>query len=226
MKSAPLKALVQTISSPPQGMSSQRRLGSRQPSPIARTLILLVTTLLALAPPPVVAQSSVVIDHLDPATGYRIAQYRAPTPQTVPGGTLVTLETLQALVRDQRATLIDVTPSQGAGADPVTGAWHLPKPHANMAGTTWLPDVGKGTLSPALASYFKLNLRALTKGDPAHPVIIYCQADCWMSWNAIKRASSYGYTALYWYPDGTDGMRDWDVPLVPATPVSMKPSPP
>ena len=33
----------------------------------------------------------------DPATGYRIAQYRAPTPETVPGGTRVTLEELQAL---------------------------------------------------------------------------------------------------------------------------------
>jgi hypothetical protein len=45
-----------------------------------------------------------------------------------------------------------------------------------------------------------------------------------MSWNAIRRAASYGYTALYWYPDGTDGMRDWDVPLVPAIPVPLKPS--
>ena len=35
--------------------------------------------------------------------------------------------------------------------------------------------------------------------------MIYCQADCWMSWNAAKRALSYGYTNVAWYPDGTEG---------------------
>ncbi len=90
-----------------------------------------------------------------------------------------------------------------------------------MAGSVWLPDVGKGTLTPALETYFQTNLTALTGGNKARPIIVYCQADCWMSWNAVQRAASYGYTALHWYRDGTDGMRDWDVPQVPATPVPM-----
>lgn len=190
------------------------------------TTIWLLAALLAVTTTSTAAQSPVAIDHLDPATGYRIAQYRAPTPQTVPGGTAITLETLQALVRDQHAILIDVTPSEGAGPDPKSGVWHVPKPRQNMPGTIWLPDTGKGVLTPALDNYFQTNLTTLTGGGKSHPVVIYCQADCWMSWNAVKRAAAYGYTALYWYPDGTDGMRDWDVPLVPSTPVPMPPSRP
>jgi PQQ-dependent catabolism-associated CXXCW motif protein len=161
----------------------------------------------------------------DPVSGFRISQYRAPTPQVVPGGTTITLEDLQKLVAEKHAILLDVTPSEGAGADPQTGVWHLPKPRLNMAGSVWLPDVGKGVLSAALDRYFQTNLARLSGNNKLQPIVIYCQADCWMSWNAVKRASGYGYGALYWYPDGTDGMRDWDVPLVPSTPVPMAPQP-
>jgi PQQ-dependent catabolism-associated CXXCW motif protein len=204
--------------------SSRRRPGPRQPSIRRRTTspaqtLARLALLLALlfAPLPALAQT-----HLDPTTGYRVEHYRAPVPASVPGGTTITLETLQALVRHQRAILLDVTPLEGPGAAPSTGVWHVPKPRANMAGSTWLPDVGKGTLTPVLDTYFHSNLAALTNGDKSRPIVVYCQADCWMSWNAVKRAASYGYTALYWYPDGTDGMRDWDIPLAPATPVPIK----
>jgi rhodanese-related sulfurtransferase len=39
-----------------------------------------------------------------------------------------------------------------------------------------------------------------------------------MSWNAAKRAVSLGYTAVAWYPDGTDGWREAGLPLSEATP--------
>lgn len=194
----------------------RRRPEARRPTLWHRPLGCLLTALLVSA-----AHHAAAHSHLDPVTGLRIAQYRAPTPPSVPGGTTITLETLQILVRDQRAVLLDVTPSEGAGPDPATGVWHVPKPHLNMPGTTWLPDIGKGNLTPALETYFQTNLKALTGGDKSRPVVIYCQADCWMSWNAVQRAAGYGYTALYWYPDGTDGMRDWDIPLAPATPVPL-----
>ena len=144
-------------------------------------------------------------------------------PPSVPGGTVITLEELEQKQRNGNAILLDVMAAEGAGADPATGVWLLTKPRRNKAGSTWLPDVGRGVLSPTLEAYFQDNLARLTSADKARPIIIYCQADCWMSWNAVKRAASYGYTALYWYPDGTDGMRDWDVPLVDATPVPMRP---
>jgi hypothetical protein len=30
----------------------------------------------------------------------------------------------------------------------------------------------------------------------------YCLADCWMSWNAAKRALSLGYSNVAWYREG------------------------
>jgi PQQ-dependent catabolism-associated CXXCW motif protein len=163
--------------------------------------------------------------HFDPATGYRTSQYRSPTPQAVPGGTTIALAELEQLVAQKAAILLDVMPSEGVGPDATTGVWHIPKPRDHMRGSIWLPDVGKGSLTPALDVYFRSQLTKLTNGDLARSIVIYCQADCWMSWNAVKRAGSYGYTQLYWYPDGTDGMRDFDVPLVRADPVPLLPTP-
>ncbi len=40
-----------------------------------------------------------------------------------------------------------------------------------------------------------------------HPVLFFCLAECWMSWNAAKRALEYGYSNVFWYPEGTDGWR-------------------
>ena len=47
-------------------------------------------------------------------------------------------------------------------------------------------------------------------------LLFFCLADCWMSWNAAKRAQEYGYTSVLWYPEGTDGWRfeDWPVEKV------------
>ena len=50
-------------------------------------------------------------------------------------------------------------------------------------------------------------------GDHSRLLVLYCLADCWMSWNAAKRALSYGYTNVAWYPEGTDGWSFADLPL-------------
>jgi len=49
-------------------------------------------------------------------------------------------------------------------------------------------------------------------------IVMYCQADCWMSWNAAKRALSFGYSNIAWYPDGTDGWERANLPTVEAQP--------
>ena len=59
----------------------------------------------------------------------------------------------------------------------------------------------------------------LTGGDPAKPVVIYCLRDCWMSWNAAKRAVAWGYTNIIWYPDGTDGWQAADLAMEQAQPM-------
>ena len=154
-------------------------------------------------------------------TGYRIARFRSPVPATVPGGTAVSAAEVADLVKDRSAILIDVLPSDGAGLDLATGQWRLAKPRQDIPGSVWLPDVGKGDLSPVMDGYFRDNLTRLTNGNFAVPIIIYCQADCWMSWNAVRRASSYGYTALYWFSEGSDGWRDWDGTFDDAKPVPV-----
>ena len=69
-----------------------------------------------------------------------------------------------------------------------------------------------GCLTPATASWRRRPKTICDMGLPVRPaatpqrlLVIYCQADCWMSWNAAKRALSYGYPNVAWYPDGTDG---------------------
>jgi PQQ-dependent catabolism-associated CXXCW motif protein len=56
----------------------------------------------------------------------------------------------------------------------------------------------------ATASSRRRLVRA-TAGNSAALVVIYCMADCWMSWNAAKRIRTYGYSNVAWYPEGTDG---------------------
>ena len=157
----------------------------------------------------------------DAATGYRISRYRTPVDPIVPGGKRVFIEEADALIKSG-AALIDVLPSDGAGLDRTTGAWHMAKPHQNIPGSTWLPDVGRGQVDPLIDAYFQKNLARLSKGDSSRTFLIYCQSDCWMGWNAVKRASSYGYTSLYWYADGVDGWRDWDRPFAAAEPVPVE----
>ena len=157
----------------------------------------------------------------DPDTGYRISRYRAPVPETAPGGKRVDVADVERLISNNAVVLIDVMASLGLGPDKKTGKWRISKPRTNIPNSLWLPDVGEGKLAPDMEAYFKDNLRRATNGNKARAILIYCQADCWMSWNAVKRASQYGYTDIYWYPEGTDGWRDWDGKLVPASPVPL-----
>ncbi len=186
-------------------------------------LLLLLAVIVAVVP----AGGSIAADaapEFDPATGFRIARYRAPVPDDVPGAKRCFFDDVNKFVSDGRSILIDVMAAEGGGVDPVTGQWRIVKPRQNIPGSHWLPDVGKGTLEAGLEHYFQGKLESLTGGDKSRTIVIYCLADCWMGWNAAKRAASYGYTAVHWYPEGTDGWRDWDGTLAPAEPVPMDPA--
>ena len=69
----------------------------------------------------------------------------------------------------------------------------------------WLPDTGYGKLAATTEDYLRRGLVRATAGNTAALVVVYCQADCWMSWNAAKRIPAYGYSSVAWYPEGTDG---------------------
>jgi len=145
--------------------------------------------------------------------------YRAPTPATVAGATVLDTETAHQLWQSGHAIWIDVLPAPRRPANmPSTALWR-PLPHRDIPGSLWLPDVGRGALSPALEAYFRDHLEAATKGQRDAAVVFYCLADCWMSWNAAKRAASWGYRRVYWYRDGTDGWEAAKLPLAEVEPI-------
>ncbi|MES9991336.1 MAG: PQQ-dependent catabolism-associated CXXCW motif protein [Candidatus Thiodiazotropha sp.] len=155
--------------------------------------------------------------------GYRIDQFRAPVPDSVPSGTTLDTAQLQTLLEERDLLLIDVMPAPIKPKDrPDTLLW-LPPSRDNIPGSHWLPNVGYGALSDELERYFKGNLERLSKGNKNREIVLYCLADCWMSWNAAKRAATeYGYTAVYWYPDGTTGWEAAGLPLDKSEPLPMQ----
>ena len=158
---------------------------------------------------------------VDPETGYRMERYRAPVPASVPGGVTLDTAAMRARVADDTIVLVDVFPPKGLGADPLDGTWIVSEGHATLPGAIWLPEVGRGHLSAEHEVYFRRNLERLSGGDRATPLVFFCTADCWQSWNAAKRASGWGYTDVHWYPLGTDGWAEEGGALVPARPLNF-----
>ncbi|HTO84249.1 MAG TPA: PQQ-dependent catabolism-associated CXXCW motif protein [Methylomirabilota bacterium] len=151
--------------------------------------------------------------------GYRLDNYRAPVPLSIAGGKAVGTEEAEALWTGHRAIFIDVLPAPRRPEGLAPGAVWKPLPRLHIPGSLWLPDVGRGEINQRLESYFRDNLGRITAGNNASPLVFYCLADCWMSWNAAKRAISYGYTQVYWYRDGTDGWTGELLPTEAGTPV-------
>jgi PQQ-dependent catabolism-associated CXXCW motif protein len=81
-----------------------------------------------------------------------------------------------------------------------------------------LPNTGYGALSAADDAYFRRGLERATKGDRDVPLVFFCQRNCWISWNAARRALEYGYRRVAWLPDGTDGWAEAGLPLEPVAP--------
>jgi PQQ-dependent catabolism-associated CXXCW motif protein len=151
--------------------------------------------------------------------GYRMDDYRTPTPETVAGGVVLDTDAAYELWKSGSAVWIDVLPAPRQPANlPISALW-MPVPHRDIADSLWLPDIGRGALSPELETYFRDHLEAATRGHRDTAIVFYCLVDCWMSWNAAKRAASWGYTRVYWYPDGTDGWEAAKLPLTETEPV-------
>src|ERR1700722_11275942 len=150
--------------------------------------------------------------------GYRLEDYRSPTPATLRGARVIGTDEAETIWRSHSASFVDVLPRAPRPKNLPEGTlWH-DKPRADIPGGIWLPDTGYGELAPSMAGYFSRGLEKATHGDHAGTVVLYCQANCWMSWNAAKRALSLGYSNVAWYPEGTDGWSAAGLPLEDATP--------
>jgi PQQ-dependent catabolism-associated CXXCW motif protein len=152
-------------------------------------------------------------------SGYRMDDYNTPAPDTLHGAIVVNTEQALELWRAHQAVFIDVLPRPPKPAGlPASTIWH-PKPRADIPGSIWLPDTGYGALAPVMQTYFEQGLQKATDGDPARPIVLYCKSDCWMSWNAAKRALALGYPHVVWYPEGTDGWSARDLPTEARNPL-------
>jgi PQQ-dependent catabolism-associated CXXCW motif protein len=151
--------------------------------------------------------------------GYRTSDYRSAVPATVNGKAALTTEQAATLWQDGAAVFVDTLPQAPRPAGLPEGTiWH-PKSRYDIPGSIWLPDTGYGELSTLMEAYFESNLRDATGNDRSRHLVFYCLANCWMSWNATKRAASLGYTQVDWYADGTDGWAAHDLPLEVREPV-------
>jgi PQQ-dependent catabolism-associated CXXCW motif protein len=151
-------------------------------------------------------------------SGYRTEDYRAPVPATLAGARVVATAEAAALWRDKAAVFVDVMPQAPRPANLPPGTIWRDRPRLTIPGSAWLPDTGYGELAASTEAYLRTALGTLTGGDPAKPILLYCLRDCWMSWNAAKRAVSWGYANVIWFPDGTDGWGEADLPLAEAKP--------
>jgi PQQ-dependent catabolism-associated CXXCW motif protein len=150
--------------------------------------------------------------------GYRLEDYRAPTPATLHGATVLATPEAEKLWRSRVASFIDVLPRPPRPRNLPEGTLWRDKPRTDIPDSIWLPDTGYGELAPSMADYFAKGLEKATGGNRARQIVLYCLADCWMSWNAAKRALALGYSNVAWYPDGTDGWLAAGLPLKDATP--------
>ena len=157
----------------------------------------------------------------DPAVpvpdGYRQDDYRAAVPDTVPGAAVLHLPAMREVVARGEAVLIDVLPAPRRPEAMRPGQPWLPLPHQTLPGALWWPEVGRGALPAAFEARFEQHLREVTSGDAQRMVVFFCLNDCWMSWNAARRAAALGVRAG-WFPEGVDGWTAAGWPTAVAAP--------
>ena len=132
--------------------------------------------------------------------GYRLPPFKAPVTAPLPGVTILDDHAFQALLESPPIVLVDV----------YALSWHnglflQDSPHLTIPGSIWLPNVGAPTLDDEWRDYFTQTLDAQREHSASAPLVFFCRADCWLSWNAARRAKAMDYEELYWYPNGVDG---------------------
>jgi PQQ-dependent catabolism-associated CXXCW motif protein len=175
--------------------------------------------LIAFVPVPVSGQDAAVAE----PDGYRMEDYRAPTPATLTGARVLTTREAADLWRAGGAVFIDVMPQPPRPAGLPPGTIWRDKPRHNIPGSIWLPDTGYGALAAATEDYLRNGLAQASGGEQTKMLVFYCLRECWMSWNAAKRALGFGYRNVAWFPDGSDGWQEAGLPLVDAQPAPGRP---
>jgi PQQ-dependent catabolism-associated CXXCW motif protein len=180
-----------------------------------RRAVILSLAIVLLASPAVRGQ-----DAPSEPSGYRMEDYRAPTPATLAGARVVDTAEAEKLWKDG-AAFIDVLPHPPRPANLPAGTIWREKVRMDVPGSLWLPDTGYGAIAAETENYLRKGLQDATKDNRSRWLVIYCQRSCWMSWNAAKRALAMGFPNVAWYPDGTEGWEAAGLPLQEAKPVPV-----
>ena len=168
----------------------------------------------------VLLPSCVSIDETEP---YRSPPYHALTTTTPPKGVeRIDAHQLELLMHRGNFVLIDVFGALFREESLFfEGDWLISEPRKNIPGSEWLPNVGKESLDALFKQYFEIELQRLTENDKNKEIVFYCIEDCWMSWNASKRANAWGYSRVMWFREGVDGWLDRGGRLESSQPVRI-----
>ncbi|MGL4634876.1 MAG: rhodanese-like domain-containing protein [Beijerinckiaceae bacterium] len=161
-------------------------------------------------------------DLFDPKTGYRLNAMRQDVPESIPGGTRVGLDRLEAMIAQENPVLLDVLNNDPDWREQLSfGLFYKAPARYNIPGSHWLPDMGRGRLTARQDQQLRELLAQLTNNSPQRPIVFYCIADCWVSWNAARRAISFGYANVHWFREGTDLWIDAGLATEKATPLAV-----
>ena len=139
-----------------------------------------------------------------PTTRLRTEDYRAPTPRQIPGGrTLRTAELSQMLAKQARPYLIDVAANS----------------HRTLSGAFWMEGAGIGNLNKDQEKRFLKAMANFAAGKKNRPLVFFCEdSQCWLAYNAARRAIAAGYTSVMWYRGGIAAWRAAGLPMSQADP--------
>ena len=145
-------------------------------------------------------------------SGFWTGPVNDPVPETLQGGKVIHAEALAALLKSTHPVVIDVSdyPHRPENLPPTT-TW-LPVPHPGIPGAIWIPGAGMGAPPAKVEQFYRQRLASATANDLTRTLVVYCHEKCWLSWNGAKRAIGYGYTNVYWFPDGIEGWRKANLP--------------
>ncbi|TGN68670.1 PQQ-dependent catabolism-associated CXXCW motif protein [Paracoccus liaowanqingii] len=153
-------------------------------------------------------------------SNYRGEPYRAPVPATLTGAEVIGIDEALALHDAGQAAFVDVMPRKARPEGLPEGTiWNEPL-HQTIPGAIWLFDTGYQALAPAEEARLRDGLTRAQGGDADRPLVLFCRSECWMSWNAARRAVAWGFDPVIWFPGGTDAWTEAGRPLVMAEPVA------
>ena len=121
--------------------------------------------------------------------GYRMDKYRAPVPATLAGATVLsTRGACGQLIAKRQPVLVDVLPRQRKPQGRDRASSGSSPSASDIAGLGLAAQRRLSASSRRSSPTGSRRAREADRRRQGRPVVFYCDANCWMSWNAAKRA--------------------------------------